>query len=327
VLLLGFGYGTRVLEFVSDDIKTYRATFHLGVSTDTYDGEGEITGQGGVEGLSEGEIEDGMGRFRGGIEQIPPMYSALKHGGQPLYKLARAGYEIVRPPRKVDIKRLVLLDWEPPLAAVEITCSKGTYIRSLAHDIGQALGCGAYLSQLVRLQVGRFHIRSAWRLDEAEQAFENGHGERLLYSLDAPLISWKAAILGGEGEKAVLNGRSIPLDDGTRWEDGAWCRAYSRQGMLLALLKYRAESSNWRPQKVFPYEIEPDQPRSLDISGKLGMIQETYLKEASMDAYCMKCRDKREIQGAKQVTLKNGRPAVEGTCGTCGTKLFRIGKM
>jgi len=327
VLLIGFGQGTRVLQFLTEAPKLYRAQLHLGVTTTTYDAEGEIVATGDVSNITRADFEATLSHFHGLQEQMPPMFSALKLHGRPLYRLARAGREVPRQPRRVEIRCLKLLDWEPPLATVEVLCSKGTYLRSLAHDIGRALGCGAHLSQLVRLQVGPFHLREACRLDEVEEAFAQGSEMGLLHPLDAPLLSWMAAILGEEKAKAVMSGRPIPLGQGWQWADGVWCRAYSEQGNLLALLRFRAEASCWHPEKVFPSEEGAHITASLDISVKLGMIQEMRLEEATVDAYCMKCREKREIQGAKQVTLKNGRPAVQGTCGVCGTKLFRIGKM
>ena len=154
VLPVGLGRGTRVAEFLAQENKVYRAQVELGTATDSYDVSGKVTWRGDVSAVTRELVEAALDSFRGLIEQTPPMYSALKYQGQPLYRLARAGIEVPRLPRKVNIFRLELLDFELPLLTLEVACSKGTYIRSLAHDLGQALGCGAHLKSLV-IQMSR----------------------------------------------------------------------------------------------------------------------------------------------------------------------------
>ncbi|MFW5942793.1 MAG: tRNA pseudouridine(55) synthase TruB, partial [Chloroflexota bacterium] len=155
VLVLAVGRATRLLEYVVGQPKEYQARVRLGQETNTYDGEGEITAQRPVP-VTRADVEQALQQFRGDIAQIPPMYSALKKGGKRLYELARQGKEVEREARRVTIYDLEILTWDRPVLTVRVRCSTGTYIRSLAHDLGQALGTGAYLSGLRRTAIGAF---------------------------------------------------------------------------------------------------------------------------------------------------------------------------
>ncbi|NDJ61826.1 MAG: tRNA pseudouridine(55) synthase TruB, partial [Chloroflexi bacterium] len=156
VLVICLGAATRLSEYVMDTTKRYRAVVHLGVTTDTYDAEGEITAQRPSDHLSEADVRDALGAFVGALEQVPPMYSAIKQGGRKLYDLARAGEVVERPPRPVHIHALEVVAWQPPQVTLDVTCSPGTYIRSLAYDLGAALGVGAHLAGLMRTASGSF---------------------------------------------------------------------------------------------------------------------------------------------------------------------------
>ena len=164
LLPLCFGEATKVSQFLLNADKRYWTVFRLGVSTDTYDSEGETTAVRPVT-VRRRDIERALRRFEGEIEQVPPMYSAIKHGGKPLYKLARAGVNVERKPRQVVVHELRLLDFHDDRIELEIACSKGTYIRSLAHDLGQTLGCGAHVVQLRRLSVGDLNVDQAFTLE------------------------------------------------------------------------------------------------------------------------------------------------------------------
>ena len=142
VLPICLGQGTRVIEFLVDATKTYRAEIELGVTTDTYDADGRIIQRGDPSGISQDHLEAALASFCGLIRQTPPMYSAVKYQGKPLYKLARAGITVERRSRLAKIHRLELVDWQPPVATIEVVCGKGTYIRSLAYDLGQAWVAG-----------------------------------------------------------------------------------------------------------------------------------------------------------------------------------------
>jgi tRNA pseudouridine55 synthase len=160
LLPLCFGDATRLSQFLIDADKHYRTVFRLGISTSTYDSEGEITAERPVP-VTLPQIERALRSFEGEIAQIPPMYSAIKQGGKPLYVRARAGEEVERAPRRVVIREIRLLDWQDTQLTLEIRCSKGTYVRSLAHDLGEALGCGGHVIGLTRLAVGEFTLEQA----------------------------------------------------------------------------------------------------------------------------------------------------------------------
>ncbi len=175
VLPVCLGQATRVVEFLMATTKVYRADVELGVATDTYDATGQVTFRADASGIAIARLEDALEPFRGAIRQTPPMFSALKHRGQPLYQLARAGVSVERRSRAVTIHRLELISWQPPVAVLEIECGKGTYIRSLAHDLGQSLGYGAHLKNLVRTRCGIFDIRDAVSLPKLEEALQRGY--------------------------------------------------------------------------------------------------------------------------------------------------------
>jgi tRNA pseudouridine55 synthase len=161
VLPVCLGQATRIIEFFTDTTKTYRAVIELGIATDTYDASGKITQRSDPSKIDRAMFESALVSFRGAIRQTPPMYSAVKQRGQPLYKLARAGVTVERKPRPVTVHRLELIAWQPPSATLEIECSKGTYIRSLAHELGQTLGCGAHLKNLMRTRSGIFDVKNS----------------------------------------------------------------------------------------------------------------------------------------------------------------------
>jgi tRNA pseudouridine55 synthase len=257
VLLVCLGQATRVAEYLVSGRKRYRATIVLGATTDTYDAQGEFTNSGGSTDFSRAEIEAALAQFVGSIEQVPPMYSAVKQHGQPLYKLARQGKTVERQPRQVEIDRIHLMDWTPPSLVVEVTCSPGTYIRSLAHDLGQHLGCGAYLAALVRLSSGQFTLQEAVSLERLEEAFEHGQEARYLLPLDEAFLDWPVMLVGAEDARHIVHGhaaRNAPpvLERAMLEPPGApLCRAYSLDGDFLAIMAYHAASGQWRPKKVF----------------------------------------------------------------------------
>ena len=161
VLPVCLGQATRVVEYLVDATKTYVATVRLGRVTDTYDADGAVQSEADASGVSREAVEAALDRFRGLIEQRPPPFSALKRDGVPLYKLARAGQAAEAAPRRVTIYRLDITKYEPPLLSLEIECGKGTYVRSLAHDLGASLGVGGSLASLVRTRVGPFALADA----------------------------------------------------------------------------------------------------------------------------------------------------------------------
>jgi tRNA pseudouridine55 synthase len=161
VLVICMGSATKRVESLMDEEKEYIATIKFGERTDTDDSSGRVIEKKSTEGISREKIEKVIESFKGEIEQVPPMYSALKVNGRRLYKLARKGIEIERKPRKVLIKEIEVLRCNPPRCEIRIICGRGTYIRALARDIGEKLECGGYVEKLVRIRVGKFNIKDA----------------------------------------------------------------------------------------------------------------------------------------------------------------------
>ena len=257
VLLICVGKGTRVVEYLMDSRKEYCAEIVLGATTDTYDAEGRVMKTAPGVSVSRKELQRALASFKGMIWQTPPKYSAIKLQGKPLYKLARAGIEVEPSPRQVEIHRIKLVAWESPVAVVDVECSKGTYIRSLAHDLGERLGCGAYLNNLVRLASGRFTIDDAVPLDQMKMALVEGYWDALIHPVDDALVDFSAVVLGPESERAVLNGlswtpRSWRLAKRVSTATHGLCRAYSAShGQMVAVLKLDESAKVWRPDKVF----------------------------------------------------------------------------
>ncbi|MCK4691734.1 MAG: tRNA pseudouridine(55) synthase TruB [Desulfuromonadales bacterium] len=203
VLLVAIGDGTKILQFLLADNKSYRATFKLGITTDTLDAEGRVLQKRAVTESSRAQLETVCEQFRGATEQVPPMYSALKKNGVPLYKFARRGEVVKREPRQVTISRLEILQIDFPDITIEVDCSKGTYIRSLVADIGEALGCGAHLTALRRLKSGAFSINDCASLEQLQPV--NDSTPQLL-TLDQALFNYPAVQVDETAAKALTCG-------------------------------------------------------------------------------------------------------------------------
>ena len=256
VLPVCLGQGTRVIEFMVDASKTYRTEIQIGATTDTYDATGKVLKTHDPSCVTQEQLGAVLDSFHGTIHQIPPMYSAIKHQGQPLYRLARQGIEVPRKSREVHIYDLRLVEEHLPSFTIEVECSSGTYIRSLAHDIGQKLGCGAFVKELARLRCGPFEIDQAVPLTSLEEAFQGGYWKNFLHPIDEVLMDWPAVIVDAEDEQLIKNGRSVSLEgvskpENTQKQCGNWCRAYSKDGYLLAALQCQPDSDLWHPFKVF----------------------------------------------------------------------------
>jgi tRNA pseudouridine55 synthase len=252
VLLVCLGQATRVAEYLMAGRKRYRATIVLGATTDTYDAEGVIVSNGGRTAFGCHELERALAAFVGQIDQVPPIYSAIKRQGQSAYKLARSGREVELEPRRVEIDEIVVLDWTPPSLVIEVACSSGTYIRSLAHDLGVRLGSGAYLDALVRLRSGHFSLEDAAGLERIEEAFEHGQEEAYLLPIDEALLSWPALVLSADQAHRLVQGQAIQAPGPGPGEAGEslW-RAYSSEGDFLAIVSFDQARERWRPKKVF----------------------------------------------------------------------------
>ena len=170
VLPLCIGGATKIARFLESGEKEYRATIRFGVETDSYDAEGQVVVEKETKGIAREAVIEALEQFRGKIKQVPPMFSAVKIGGTPLYKLARKGITVKRDPKEVEISRIDVEEFEMPFLTLSITCSKGTYIRSLSHDLGKAVGCGAHLVKLRRTRSGYFTVQNASTLDAGSEA-------------------------------------------------------------------------------------------------------------------------------------------------------------
>jgi tRNA pseudouridine55 synthase len=246
VLVVCLGPATRLSEYVMGSPKTYRARVRFGIQTDTYDAEGAIIAQN-PDPVSWIAVIAALDRFRGEIEQIPPMFSAIKQDGQRLYELARAGHEVERPSRAVTIFRLDLTRWDFPFADLEIECSPGTYIRSLAFDLGQAVGVGAHLAALQRSASGPFTVAEAVSWPEFETAMCAGTWRDYVLPPDLALYDAPAIHLDAAGAADVLNGRFIAA--ARQGDAGELARAYDPAGQFIAVLARRGDQ--WKPEKVF----------------------------------------------------------------------------
>ncbi len=248
VLLVCLGAACRVVTELQNMTKRYRATLRLGMTTTTFDAEGEVTAQADASGVSRQQFLTVLEGFRGTIWQTPPMYSALKRAGRPLYELARDGLEVARQARQVTVHDLELAVWNPPLVELRMTVSRGTYVRVLAHDIGQAMRVGAHLTQLTRTAIGPFQLGEAHALAEVEQAFREGWGSKLLHPIDAALTAYPVAVLSAKEVLQARCGQGLQLPN----VEGDRLRAYDHAGALVAVLRRRADASLWFPERVFP---------------------------------------------------------------------------
>ena len=240
VLPVLVGDATRVVEFLSDANKSYRAEVTFGVRTDSGDIDGEVIATS-PDIPSREAVERCLAGFRGEIDQIPPMHSAIKVGGRRLYEAARRGEQIERAARRVTISHLELVDWAPPVATLDVVCSKGTYIRSLATDLGDRLGCGAYLSNLVRTRTGPFTLNDAWTLAQLAEAAPDeivAEWQTTAFHPDAILSDWAAIVLDDANHSRWSQGQPIalpPLAVTARGADVDRVRAYDAQGIWLGI--------------------------------------------------------------------------------------------
>ena len=224
VLPVCVGKSTKLSDYVMGKEKIYRAVLHLGITTNTQDMSGEVLSKT-TPNVSKEEFEMAVSSFIGEIKQIPPMYSAIKIGGKKLYELARQGVEVERKERSVTISEIDIEEFDGETATINVHCSKGTYIRTLCHDIGQKLGCGAAMGKLIRTKNGRFEISESVSLEEFEQ-----NPEKYIVPADEILSEYPKFILDEEQERKVLNGMTIPAD----LNDGFY-RIYSKDGKFLCL--------------------------------------------------------------------------------------------
>lgn len=242
LLIALFGEATKFAGLLLDSEKEYAATLKLGETTATGDAEGQVLQRLPVS-VTEKDVREALGRFRGEIEQVPPMHSALKRDGTPLYKLARRGESVERAPRRVRILELELLGYENPLAELRVRCSKGTYVRTLAEDIGVALGTGAHLAALRRTGSGRFRVENAVTLPALEAMTARERQARLL-PVDSLLSELPRVVLDAASETRLRNGQALEM---ASLPEGV-SAVYGSGGGLIGL--GRAESGRLRPLRL-----------------------------------------------------------------------------
>ena len=254
VLPVCFGQATRLMDYVVGGTKRYVMDVKLGESTTTYDSEGEITATQSVAGITQADIESALEPFIGVVEQVPPMYSAVKMDGQRLYKLARAGIEVEREARSVEIHGIRLTKLDLPTLTLDVECGRGVYMRSLAHDLGEALGCGGHVTDLERRYCGGFSSENGVTLEdlEAEAQREPDGWRRLLHPVDWVVRDMKTVTVGAAAEKFLRNGQSVSLgrpDPNAGYLEQF--RAYNTAGQFLALVRFDRAGNSWKPLKVF----------------------------------------------------------------------------
>ncbi len=260
VLPVCFGSGTKLCDMLTDWDKEYLAILRLGVVTDTQDMSGKILSQCGgdrLAALMPEEIRQVIEGFIGDYDQIPPMYSALKVNGKKLYELARAGKEVERAPRKVEIKEIEILSMNLPVIEMRVVCSKGTYIRTLCHDIGAKLGCGGAMETLVRSRVGIFGIEDALKLCELERLRDKNKIADVIIPPDGIFVKNKAVCVNGQGVKMVQNGNKLSMAQLERasqpetFADAEQVRVYDGTGKFYGIYAYHADERMWKPVKMF----------------------------------------------------------------------------
>lgn len=248
VLPICVGQGTRVAEYLSESGKAYRAKVTFGVVTDTYDADGTILRSANPVSLTQPEIETALQQFLGPQMQLPPRYSAIKLQGQPAYKRVRSGEEVTLEPRPITIYQLHVLDWQMPHLILSVECSKGTYIRSLAFDLGERLGYGAHLSALTRTRNGPFSLTESTTLEQLAEAIAQGKGEQHLFPADKVLDAYPALQLDEATAQRVLHGNAFHYDLHASSE---LLRVYDHAGQFLAIATWDAMNGVWQPKKVF----------------------------------------------------------------------------
>lgn len=261
VLPVCLGKGTKLCDLLTDKTKEYRAVLLLGRETDTQDLTGRVLAEQEVERSEEmGQaVTEAVMSFLGPYLQVPPMYSALKVNGKKLYELARAGKEVERQPRPVEILELEIEKLELPRVTMRVMCSKGTYIRTLCHDIGRKAGCGGCMESLVRTRVDRFGIRESLRLSEIESLRDLGELDRYVWPVDAVFAGLPGLVMLPAGDRLVHNGNPFgpefaeaePKTEEKAPKAGGNVRVYDSKGEFIGIYRYEEKKGRYQPQKIF----------------------------------------------------------------------------
>lgn len=253
VLPVCLGSATKLCDMLTDTDKEYRARLLLGKETDTQDVSGKVLKQSEVQ-ATEKEAAEAVMSFLGDYEQIPPMYSAIKVNGKKLYQLAREGKEIERSPRMVRICDLEIEEMDLPYISMRVGCSKGTYIRTLCHDIGRKLGCGGVMVSLERTKAGIFCAGDALRLSEIERLRDKGSLQENILPVDAVFAKYEAVTVKRKFQKLIDNGNAFyrnMVKDSKKYIPEEEVRVYNEDGRFYGIYKYRLEDGRFLPVKMF----------------------------------------------------------------------------
>ncbi|MBT3321611.1 MAG: tRNA pseudouridine(55) synthase TruB [Anaerolineae bacterium] len=252
VLVVLVGPAVRLSEYISASDKRYQAIIRMGTATDTYDAEGAFTREEVTVDVTEEQFEAELKKFEGEVEQTPPAYSAVKVNGRKAYEMARKGEEVELEPRMIQVHHLEVLEWATPEVVVDVHCSSGTYIRSLANDLGEVLGCGAYLVGLRRTKNGRFSLRDSTPLRKLDESFERGDWYKHLIPAAESLSDWPSIVLDADGVETIRHGQRVKVE--ADHPEDEMVRGISEADELVALMK-KTEGEDgefeWQPKKVF----------------------------------------------------------------------------
>lgn len=250
VLPVALGKATRLVDMITEKEKTYEAVMRLGVVTDTQDMTGTVLRQEEVTVTPE-ETEEALVSFVGDQMQIPPMYSALKVNGKKLYELAREGKTVERKARPVHFFEIRLLEMELPLVRFRVTCSKGTYIRTLCHDIGEKLGCGAAMESLLRTQVGRFELKDSLTLSQVEEAVADGTVEEKILGIEEALKEYPGVFCTKTGDRLLANGNPLDQNFVSEASKEGWIRMHFSDGSFAGIYQWDERRGRYYPVKMF----------------------------------------------------------------------------
>ena len=250
VLPIALGKATRLVEFLTEKEKTYEAVLHLGITTDTQDITGEVLKECEVH-CTEENVREVIMSFLGEQMQIPPMYSAFKVAGKKLYDLAREGIDIEREARPVCFHAIEILECNLPFIRFSVTCSKGTYIRTLCHDIGEKLGCGGCMESLLRTKSGRFTLEESHRLSEVQEAAAEGSVSQWIIGIEDILAEYPRICSTEEGDRLLFNGNPLKKDMVTEHQADGWVRMCTSQGQFVGIFQWDASKGRYFPVKMF----------------------------------------------------------------------------
>lgn len=252
VLPVCAGKGTRLCDMLTDHDKVYRATLLLGVTTDTQDTTGTILSERSTAGLTEGEVREAILSFVGDYDQVPPMYSALKVNGKRLYELAREGKEVERKARPVRIHEIAVESMALPEVVMTVSCSKGTYIRTLCHDIGEKLSVGGCMKELLRVRVGKFSLEDSLTLSELQTLKDSGRLAEAVLPMEWVFSDRREIRVSDEGmDRLVRNGNPFRYKNAEYMRAGESFRVYDREGQFVGIYEFSEEKHMFYPRKIF----------------------------------------------------------------------------